>query len=149
MESLIYLLPVLIFFFVIMAKIIKTFKRLFDFIQEKAAEIERERKEDYSKRKDSNYDYQYDHQEEAYDDYKLAYEEEKVEEDEQVEAEKSSTAEEAISKDKAKKQKERSISAAKKGKVYLAEEFKDFSELEKAVIYKEILSEPKALQKRR
>ncbi|ADQ15099.1 hypothetical protein [Halanaerobium hydrogeniformans] len=149
MESLIYLLPVLIFFFVVFVKVINTFKKIFNFIQEKAAELEADVKEGRSQNRDYDYDYNYEtEQQGSREEYKLAYEEEPPEKSSKTELEKEAINKKVELKRNERMKKEKRIFTSKKDGVSFAEKFQDYSELEKAVLYKEILAEPKALQRK-
>lgn len=143
MEDLIFVLPTLIIFFFIIFQILAFFKRAFDFIRKKLNLTIEDAGEEIRKRT-SQVDQSYN-QEEVKNRIAEAEKESLAESKERIL--KSSKSDSKSLKDK--KTVKENIRKEKKSKKSssLGEIFADYNEVEKAVIYNEILSKPKALKK--
>jgi ABC-type antimicrobial peptide transport system permease subunit len=143
MEDLIFVLPTLIIFFFIIFQILAFFKRAFNLIRKKLNLTIEDAGEEFKKRT-SQVNQSYD-QEEVKDRIAEAEKESLSESKERIlkstESDSKSIKDKKTVKDNINEQKKSKKSSS------LGEIFADYNEVEKAVIYNEILSKPKALKK--
>ena len=145
MEELIFVLPILIIFFFILFQIFAFFKRGFDFVRSNfdlTIDQAGEGVKDSGKQMESDYD-----QEQVKKRIAEAEKESFSESKERIlkqkaESESKKRNEKKLKKENLKKQK------SKKQNSSLGEIFSQYNEVEKAVIYNEILSKPKSLKKK-